>query len=692
MNITINNCNCIDVANITLEEGKLNIKYAMNGTGKSTISKAIALSAKGEKSLLELTPFKYVGTTDEALLPSVTGAETIKLVSIFNEDYINQFVLKPDEVVANSFEIFVKTPQYDQQMADIEKSYLEIKETFKSNEELEQVIKDLNELSDCFGKSKNGYSEAGALHKGIGKGNKIENIPIGLESYKAFLQNNSNVKWLKWQIGGNEFLDISTECPYCTSSTKEKKEQILAVTKEYDSKSIEHLNKILNVIEHLSKYFSVETNENLQKITKNKTAISVEEINYLKVIKGEIDIFRGKLLSLKNMSFYSFADVTKVIDKIDELKIKVEYLPDLDSLETRKIVDAINASLDIVLAKAGQLQGAINIQKGIIKKTIEANNDEINTFLKYAGYKYLVDIEANGETYKMRLKHPECNGAIENGAQHLSYGEKNAFSLVLFMYQAIAENPDLVVLDDPISSFDRNKKFAILDTLFRKTRSLKNKTVLLMTHDFEPIIDMVHNFHDKFQKPSASFLESKNGIVNEIAITKNDVVTFSKICQEHVASECNNAIKIIYLRRHFEVADEKKHAYQLLSNLLHRRPVPQWIEYGSDPRVMTTEEISIATASIRERIQGFNYTNMLNDICDDGFMKNLYVSASNNYEKLQIFRIIKNGKDLHKSDVICKYINEAFHIENEYLMQLSPSKYEITPKFIIDECDKVILA
>jgi hypothetical protein len=34
------------------------------------------------------------------------------------------------------------------------------------------------------------------------------------------------------------------------------------------------------------------------------------------------------------------------------------------------------------------------------------------------------------------------------------------------MYEVISKNPDLVVLDDPISSFDDNKKYAIMHTLF----------------------------------------------------------------------------------------------------------------------------------------------------------------------------------------------------------------------------------
>lgn len=691
MDIVIRNCNCLDLANVKVESGRLNIKYAMNGTGKSTISRALYLNTKGKGELAELTPFKYFGTTDDNFLPSVNGAESIKSVSIFNEDFINQFVFKPDEVVVNSFEIFIKTPKYEQQMADIEKAFSEIKDTFRANKELEQVVTDLHELSDCFGRSKSGYSEAGALHKGVGNGNKIENVPERLESYKPFLQSESNVKWLRWQIGGSEFLNISTKCPYCTLPVEENKSKILAVTEEYDAKSIEHLNKILSVLERLNKYFSDDVNVQLQKITKNKVAISLEEIDYLKTLKSNVDTFKQKLMDLKGMSFYSFKDVTEVVLKIEDLKIKMEYLPSLNSDESQRIASNINKSLDVVLAKAGALQGAINIQKLNIKKTIEDNKKEINTFLKYAGYKYLVDIEEDGEIYKMKLKHEDFAGVVESGMQHLSFGEKNAFSLVLFMYQIISTPVDLIVLDDPVSSFDRNKKYAILDTLFCRVKSFKGKTVLLMTHDLEPVVDMIHNFPDRFQKPLAFFLSSKNGVLSETLITRNDIVTFSKICMEQIGSSCDDVIKLIYLRRYFEVIDDRGGAYQLLSNLFHKRQKPEWRESGEDARVMTESEKLEASQKIKEFILDFDYEQLVCKVNDEDFMISLYKSAGNSYEKLQIFRVIKDGIDLHESDVVTKYVNEAFHIENEYLMQLSPSKYETTPKFIIDECDKSLL-
>lgn len=47
MELIIKNCNNIKEGNINVEENKLNIKYGINGTGKSTLSKAISLSVDG---------------------------------------------------------------------------------------------------------------------------------------------------------------------------------------------------------------------------------------------------------------------------------------------------------------------------------------------------------------------------------------------------------------------------------------------------------------------------------------------------------------------------------------------------------------------------------------------------------------------------------------------------------------------
>lgn len=684
MELKIKNCNSIDEASISIFDGVLNIKYGVNGVGKSTIAKAIELSVSDDSRLNELTPFKLVENNPDNTSPEIDGVEAISSVSVFNDTYINKFVFKQDELIQNSFEIFIKNEEYKNKITEIENITADIKNAFSSNNELDEIINDLSELSGCFGKSKTGYSAAGSIGKGLGKGNKIENIPDGLESYSEYLRSDQNTKWIKWQVMGNTFIDISNNCPYCTSSTEEKKEDIKRVSGEYDAKSIEHLIKVLSVVERLDKYFSDDCRNNIFEITKNKIGLSEEEIAYLRQVKEQIDLLKDKLVALKNMTFFTFEEVEKVIDKIGSLKIKLDLLPFLNADETKKIVDVLNESLDSVLEQAGRLQGEVNKQKEGIRKTIETYKTEINDFLQYAGYKYCIDIKGDAQEYKMKLLHNDMSNSVSSGNQHLSYGEKNAFSLVLFMYECLSNNPDFIILDDPISSFDKNKKFAIIEMLFRGKRSLRGKTVLMLTHDLEPIIDMIKNLPHTFDPiPKASFLKAEKGVVIEIPIEKSDVLTFSQVCDENITTHDESIIKLVYLRRFYETINDKGHEYQLISNLLHKRDIP--IDTSGEETVeMSEENIALASDKIKLKIPDFDYRIILSKLTNNSEMIDVYKACRNDYEKLQIFRIIN---DTHDNNVVKKYINETFHIENEYICQLNPSKYGLIPEFIVQECD-----
>ena len=392
MIIDIRNCNSIDAGAIRIDEHRLNIKYAMNGAGKSTIARAIELHTKGDGSIRALTPFKHLATDDAAHAPSISGLDNIASIAIFNDSYINQFAFQQDEVLTNSFEVFVKTPDYDAHIEAIEKIIAEIKATFRDSPEIDRVIGDLASLSDSFGKAKSGYSEAGALAKGIGKGNKVANIPKGLESYTAYLRSPLNAKWIRWQTDGNSYTSLSDSCPFCTNPTHDKKELIAQVAKEFDAKSIEHLNRILAVVESLGSYFADDAKRNLADITRSVSPLSKEAIGYLLRIKEQIEILKGKMIDLKGLSFFSMKDAAKVADYFAQVKIDLTYLPDLNSPSTASLVGKINAALDNVLAKVGVLQGEVAKQNILIKNTIEENKTDINEFLRYAGYKYLVDV------------------------------------------------------------------------------------------------------------------------------------------------------------------------------------------------------------------------------------------------------------------------------------------------------------
>ena len=683
--INIQNCNSIDEANITIDDGRLNVKYGINGTGKSTTAKAIKFNNSPE-NLSHLLPFKYRESNTDNIQPSVAGVENYNNIMMFDEEYIEQFIFKQDEIVENSFEIFIKDETYQENLDAMEELFSSIKNIFNTDEALKKTISDLHELSSSFSKTSGGMAKNSKMYKALGAGNKIENIPEGLEEYSEYLKSESNTAWIKWQTSGNGFLEISNKCPYCTSLIEEKKETIQRVSSEYNDKAIEHLLKIIKVMEGLKQYFIDEIQSTIETVTKNKAGINETENEFLKSIKNQIDLLIDQLVHLQRLAFFTFENVDDMVAKIEELKISPALTPALNSATTQEIIEPLNASLEELITKAGILKGKINIQKRTIGDKINKYKDEINDFLKFAGYKYRIDIEEIEGEYKMKLQHFDLSSFVSKGNQHLSYGEKNAFALMLFMYDCLSKNPDLIILDDPISSFDKNKKFAIIERLFRGEKSFRGKTVLMLTHDIDPIIDMFKVLYHKLEPiPVASFLHYKQGTIEELAITKDDLQTFAQVCKENIALSNETLNKLIYLRRYHEVMDDKSEVYQLLASLFHKRDIPtKFTDSGEID--MTEDEIGIAINLIQEEIQNFDYAEQLLRVKDESVLKSIYEACQSDYEKLQLFRIINVGR--HPSDVVQKYINETYHIENEYISQLNPRRYEVIPEFIIQECDR----
>ena len=689
MEITISNCNNITTGNVSISEGRLNIKYAINGTGKSTVSKAIEAAVKhDEASMNELLPFRYIGDNTPENQPSITGVPEDAVIAVFDESYVNQYVFLEDELIKNSFEIFIKTASYEQHMMEINRITASVRTIFDDNPELDDLLNAVSEFISVFGKSRTGIANNGALVKGMSRGNLIQNIPMGLEDYSAFLTDAQNSKWLKWQASGREFMDLGDRCPFCAGDLAPRREVIERIKTEYDYKTIEHLSKILDLFDRLGHYFSDETNERVRIISTNVQGLSTEQKNYLVEIKQQVEVLNDKLLKLKRMSFDSLKDIDRLAVAIPEFKIDMHFLGHLRSHTTEEKVAVINASIDHLITEVGRLQGAINRQKREIAQTIERYNTEINNFLINAGYNYIVSMEETPDhLYKLLLKFQEDGNSISGIRTHLSFGERNAFALVLFMYQAIYNGANFIILDDPISSFDQNKKFAILDMLFIRGNSFRGKTALLLTHDFEPVIDAIYNHPSFFQGgPVAHFLENNNGVLSEHAIQKENILSSVLVAKKNIAESEHTIGKLIYLRRLTEIAEGKTMAWQLISNLFHKRNTPI---IGSDEREMTPEEIERATEEIKLYVPEFDYNQQLAQVCNREEMIRLYLSAGSYYEKLQVYRFLFDATE--ENHVLRKFLNETYHIENDYLFQLNPHEYNTIPSYIIQECDQSVM-
>lgn len=183
--IVIENCNSIVEARVSLRKSSLNIKYGPNGIGKSTIARALVLRPEGDDALDELLPFKYRLGGDHPR-PSVSGADDIRRVLVFDESYVSQFVFQADEVVKNSFEIFINTAEYRRGLSAIEAIFEELKGLFLENEVLDRVIAALTELRDAFTVTRTGaIAKTSRGFRALAVGGKLTTIPKPLPDTNA---------------------------------------------------------------------------------------------------------------------------------------------------------------------------------------------------------------------------------------------------------------------------------------------------------------------------------------------------------------------------------------------------------------------------------------------------------------------------------------------------------------------------
>lgn len=84
-----------------------------------------------------------------------------------------------------------------------------------------------------------------------------------------------------------------------------------------------------------------------------------------------------------------------------------------------------------------------------------------------------------------------------------------------------------------------------------------------------------------------------------------------------------------------------------------------------------------------------DYASLVALFQDEQKLRELYKWSGNGYEKLQLTRILMDIDAIDNS-VIRKFINETYHIENEFIYQLDPTQFDLIPEYVVEECDKIL--
>lgn len=699
VSILLENCNCIKNGCIKIETNALNIKYGLNGVGKSTLSRAIYLkSNKNEEEIRNLLPY---GEEDANKI--VVDGVCFNKVMIFDEKYVNSYLFEKEGILENSFNVFLKSEKCEKLSEDITKMLNDLKDIFNKDSRIQKLDELLSNFNETLKYSNGNISKKGGIGEFLkGNGAGFDKY-VSLSAYKPFYTMNTSKlsKWAKWRNDGTSYI-IDNACPFCTEKLKESiNDDNDLISKVFKNSALTTASAIIEYLEIAKdlNFISDDSYNNLIKLidTKNVEVQLTEEIetlaretNYLIEIINKIKDFKPLKVTIKELN-----DINNYLELLIIDKDKLDRFYNTDLIFS--LADDIQDKVIDLKKQTGSLLGLFKQYNIYLNNLIDARREDINYFFKLAGFPYKFEFSLNDENNTSAFLVPNDidNYRVNEPNKHLSWGEKNAFSLVMFMFEAINNDVDLIILDDPITSFDKDKKYAVVKRLFdNKGVSFMEKTVLMITHDLQPLIDFVYN--DMFNrlglstKVKACYIENNKGQLNEIDVSKQDLVNSLQF-SINTAKNDNYfmPIRVVNLRKYIEMTNANyfdSNDYSIVSNLIHGRIKPLLADGTTE---MNSDDADSGMEAIKEIIGIDDYGKIIEQLKS----KELFniITNGNNYEKIIAVRLLfeRNDKMLldfrRKHFAACKFINESNHVENDYIFQLDPTKYYDIPSLYLEE-------
>lgn len=314
-------------------------------------------------------------------------------------------------------------------------------------------------------------------------------------------------------------------CPYCFRDIEtDYVEHIVDEINNIQNDEIkDHIDKLKkSKIELLRSDYSI-----YQFINKDLVSIIHEKVsrinNYIDELNRKIDQKIDNPYDSIYANNLDLHDLDYLFNDLNQLeKLRQDYNKDITN-KTKLKSDLQKLNIDRFSYSVKLLVTSYNVQikewkskldqKYKLEKQIEDNNTKVNGLVaesKNIGIALRVMNEYLGLIFlsKSRLYLEESNGSylVKRGTnsiplKKLSNGERNAISLCYF-FARMNENqtedsmfnvPSLIVLDDPLSSFDHNNKlgiYAYLRRMMSEVLRIDKSKVLLLTHQIETFYDL----------------------------------------------------------------------------------------------------------------------------------------------------------------------------------------------------------
>ena len=715
--IELKNVGCIKEGKVTVHENQLNIKFGPNGIGKTTIIKALRHKINGEQDLKRvITSF-----SNPEIEPSCEITKEIKNLAVYDKAYFDKLFTKREDLLNDTYQFAMKDETYDKEVERINASLKKVCEIAQRNEfsnliqlyneltvksfvEYKKNGKDVNSRNSLF----SAFSSKGIVLKSLDPQSPIF-------EFAKYMSSPYRASWLKWIESYDEKWTIDDICPFCGQKFKKAnftlKENIDEIKKFGSSKEVLEHNKEQKYIKDSASYCSDSSiKDNISKInsltgkaSKDTFAPLQDFIDGIELEIGKINRIRGQgAITLFNEFLRNNKKFENLIEYIKSLKLDdgILCVTSTQNGYQEDLVKILNSEIDSLIGMAESLKSTLCELTETLAAKIANNEKIINNFLKIAGLPYEVNIRGESdESFKTFFKYKNDPNIIEDRLNYLSFGEANALAIIIFAIEN-KDNSSLLVLDDPVSSFDNNKRYAIFNYLFGNTSSLfYGKTILLMTHDFQTVVAFAKNRKLKNYKKTFFYLYNANGFLNEKSFFVNDIYSSLLWYKEYARNDTNDIYsRIVAARRIVEIqSGTTSDIYNYLSGLIHPTIKPKHSRNGLD---FSDEEIAKCDSELSELLGGqYKYQEIYSQISNFNKLIEWYEKSNVvSFAKTCITRCLveqlnkqlPNIKENIEFDVMWDFMCDSFHVETQYIYSIKDICSIDIPNYIISLCDEII--